>query len=80
MAKPVGKESIIAALETLPEDAVQELATFIEFLQFKAVQKESHSRPYRPLKLGGVWEGVVLDEDDFREMRREMWQTLGDES
>lgn len=79
MPTPVSKEAVIASLDTLPEDAIQEVATFIEFLKFKAELKHPRATPYRPIRLGGLAEGPGLDENELREIRREMWQTFGDE-
>lgn len=68
------KERINSTIEALPESSLVEVATFLEYLQYRqATEKLSSSPPYTPVALGGLWSGVEITEDDIEEIRREMY-------
>jgi len=29
--------------------------------------------PYRPVALGGLWQGITITDEDIAKVRREMW-------
>ena len=67
------KEQVVAVLDTLPEETLAEVATFLEYLQYKLDQHPPQQTPYKPVALGGLWEGVAITDEDIIEVRREMW-------
>jgi len=34
--------------------------------------------PYKPVALGGLWEGITITDEDIAEVRREMWSNFGE--
>ena len=72
------KQQIHASIDALPEPVLEEVATFLEFLQYKASNREERKTPYVPVQLGGLWEGVKIADEDIAEVRREMWSTFGE--
>ncbi|MFZ1550456.1 MAG: hypothetical protein WAV53_03540 [Anaerolineae bacterium] len=64
-------------LESFPEVTLREVVTFIEFLNFKRQTQTHVQTPYVPVALGGLWQGVTLQDEDLAAVRREMWQNLG---
>jgi len=72
------KEQVVAFLDTLPEEALAEVATFLDYLQYKLDQHSPQQPPYKPVALGGLWEGVTITDEDIAEVRREMWGNLGE--
>ncbi len=38
----------------------------------------SQQTPYKPVALGGVWEGVTITDEDIAEVWREMWGNFGE--
>jgi hypothetical protein len=78
MTTQVGlKEQVVAVLDTLPEETLAEVATFLEYLQYRLDQHTPQQPPYKPVALGGLWEGVTITEEDIAEVRREMWGDFG---
>ena len=72
-------QHIFEQIETLPSDSLDELATYVEFLRFKARQAEDAEpaeKPLRVIKLGGLLKGYDVDVSPERlaEIRREMWR------
>lgn len=65
---------MIEQLATLPPESFEEVARFIEFLQFKAGQM-----PQRVVKLGGLWDGYSFTEEEITAARQEVWATQGDD-
>lgn len=76
------KQRLLEEIETLPAEALAEVASFVEYQWYKlGEQPEGKTRatPYRPLRLEGFWAGVRIDEEDIREARRDMWAGVGDD-
>jgi hypothetical protein len=70
------KQHILATLDSLPEESLSEVATFLEFLQYKhAGQRQT---PYVPVALGGLWQDISISDEDIAEVRREMWSSFGE--
>lgn len=65
------KEHVVSALESLPEEAIREVAALIDRLQ--QGRGGAQTSPYRPVALGGLWKGVHLTDEDIADVRREMW-------
>jgi len=72
------KEQVVAVLDTLPEETLAEVATFLEYLQYKLDQHPPQQIPYKPVALGGLWEGITITDEDVAEVRREMWGNFGE--
>jgi hypothetical protein len=73
------KEQINKTIETLPESSLREVATFLEYLQYRGSQATRPSAtPYTPVTLGGLWQGVVVTDEDIDEVRQEMWSGFGE--
>lgn len=72
------KEQVLAIVDTLSEEDLQEVVTFLDYLQYKSEHRPSQPTPYKPVALGGLWEGVTIDDEDIAEVRREMWGGFGE--
>lgn len=76
-------QTIFEQIKTLPSDSLDELATYVDFLRFKARKAEdaeSADKPLRVVKLGGLLKGYDVDVSPERlaEVRREMWRKFED--
>ena len=71
------KERIVADLDGLPEEALREVAAFVEYQRYKLERTEDAAPPDKPVALGGLWEGLGLTTEDLDEARREMWSGFG---
>ena len=74
------KKRVLMILDELPEESLAEVAWFADYLQYKlkhhpldTAVPSSEQTPYKPVALGGVWEGVRITDQDIEEVRREMW-------
>jgi hypothetical protein len=74
------KQQVVAVLDTLPEETLAEVATFLDYLQYKLEQYPPQQTPYKPVALGGLWEGVTITDEDIAEVRREMWGNFGEQA
>jgi len=69
------KQQIIQLLDTIPEDRLEEVADFVEFLCAR------HAAPpptYVPVALGGLWSGVAIDDADIAAVRKEIWGSFAE--
>jgi hypothetical protein len=71
------KQQIIQALDELPEQSLDAVAEFVDFLRAKAVGGPAVRAPARVTKLGGLWKGYTFSAEDIDEARREAWAGLG---
>ncbi len=71
------KSRLLEELETLPEEALTEVASFVAYQRYK-LEHEKEPPPAEPSGLGGLWAGLGLGTDDLDEARREMWGNFGD--
>jgi len=67
------KQRIMTLLESLPEEALTEVASFMEYQRFKMEQRSIQSQRPTPVKLDGLWEGIDITDDEIAAMRRDMW-------
>jgi hypothetical protein len=72
------KRRIMLSLDKLPPEGLQEVVNFLEYVRFKFPKKSATTTPYRPIVFGGLWKNENIDDKDIDEVRREMWQSLGD--
>jgi hypothetical protein len=64
------KQQVLAMLDALPDDALEDVAKFLEYQRYKRGERQSTDSPYRPVPLGGLWEGVRIRDEDVGEVQR----------
>lgn len=76
MGSDITPQKIYQVLEQLPEDCLNEVWRFIEFIQYKNKNVQSG----RVVKLGGLLADYKFDitEEDILKARQEMWHNLGE--
>lgn len=72
------KKHVLEVLDTLPDEALAEVASFLEYQRHKLGQRRNGTPPYRPVALGGLWAGIQISDEDIDEVRREMWGRFAD--
>ena len=72
------KERIVALLDDMPDEALTEIVSFIEFQRFKMANEPKAPR-FKPTPMGGLWTGVEITNEDIAEARREMWGRFADD-
>jgi hypothetical protein len=79
------KKHVVTILDELPEETLAEVAKFLDYLQYKlehhpldTAVPSPQQTPYKPVALGGLWEGVTITDEDIAEVRREMWGDFGE--
>lgn len=65
------KQQILATLNTLPEETLEEVATFLGYVRYKLKRDASQPTPYKPVALGGLWAGITIPDEDIAEVRRD---------
>ncbi len=76
------KERVIAILDELPDAALAEVVSFVEYQKYKLSQQESRQAQttrYVPTPMGGLARGSRITAEDIAEARREMWGKFADE-
>jgi hypothetical protein len=76
------RERIAALLDGLPDEALKDIVTFLEFQHHKLAKHQAEAKPkprYRPTPMGGLWKGANITEEDIAQARREMWGNFGEE-
>lgn len=74
------KKRVLTALDTVPEDVLEEVAAYLEHRQSGYGSYPPDEPPYKPVALGGLWEGFRISDEDVSDVRREMWGRLADGS
>lgn len=72
------KHRLLALIDELPDEALAEVVSFAEFQRYKLAQMVPPPTPYRPVKVGGLWKGIQISDEDIAEARREMWEGFGE--
>ncbi len=67
------KKQVLAKLDELPVDALEEVATFLDYLRFKLERDSVRQTSFLPVSLGGLWNGVSISDEEIVGMRREIW-------
>lgn len=76
------KERAIALLDELPETALAEIVSFLEYQRYKIANHDDPTPPkprFRPTPMGGLWKDVEITSEDIAEARREMWGRFADD-
>lgn len=76
--KTTSKEQLIALLDDLPSEVLAEIADFIEFQRYKQSKTTREAGRPVPVKLGGLWAGAHISDEDIAAVRREMWDGIED--
>ena len=78
-------QQLIEQIQALPQDSLDDLATYVEFLRSRANKptvddEEPAEERWRAVKLGGLPTGYDIDVSPGRlaEVRREMWRKFED--
>lgn len=72
------KNQLLTLLHTLPEEALPEVAMFLDYQRYKLTTRTPEEAAYKPVALGGIWDGIEISDADIHEVRREMWGRLED--
>ena len=70
------KQKIIISLNNLPPEGLEEIAFFLDYIQYKFQNISLPSVPYQPIALGGLWKDEKISDEDIDEIRKKMWQSL----
>ena len=71
------KQRLHEAIDALPAEALVEVASFVEYQQYKLGHTKA-GPPYEATALGGLWKDLGLTPEDLDEARREMWPGFGE--
>jgi hypothetical protein len=69
---------LLEECNTLPNEAVEDAASFVDSQRVKVNQAAS-DKPRHPVALGGIWKGIRINEEDIAVARRDMWAGVGDD-
>lgn len=72
-------QAIIEQIEQLPPESLDDLASYVEFLRFKARSTQAITTPSEKLRvvnLRGLLAGYDFSPEFLAEARREMWQSM----
>lgn len=76
------KEQIASKLDSLSVEALTDILDFVEYQRFKREHRASDQQPTspsrKPVKLGGLWAGHDLSEEEIDEVQREIWANFGE--
>ncbi len=79
------KHQALTILDALPEEALVEVVTFLNYLLYKLKDHSTGAdvtappqTPYEPVALGGLWEGVTITDEDIAQVRHEIWGEFGE--
>jgi hypothetical protein len=74
------KDQIVSKLDSLSIEALVDILDFVEYQRFKQERPapEQPTPPHKPVKLGGIWAGHDLSEEEIDEVQREIWANFGE--
>jgi hypothetical protein len=64
-------------IDSLPEAKLAKFMAGLAALQDVLSDQPAGTTPYTPIKLGGLWTGVNIDEEQFVQLRHELWANFG---
>ncbi len=70
------KDRIVALLDELPDEALAEVASFIEFQRHRLRRQVDRAVRPHPVKLEGLSSGANISEEEIADLRREMWGSI----
>jgi hypothetical protein len=71
------RQRIHDLVDSLPPDRLDTVESLLE--QLRDEDRITIRDGKRFIRLGGLWKGVKIDEEDIAEVRREMWGRLGED-
>lgn len=74
----IERTAIHQAIDRLPDDALPDLADFIERLK-SGIRRQERPRFKEVISLEGLWEGYDFSPEFIAEARRELWRGMGRE-
>ena len=72
------KRRVLAAVKELPEDALAEVAMFLDYQRYRHRKRGANAPPYQPVALGGLWKGIQVTDEDIEAARSDMWDRWTD--
>jgi len=72
------KRHIVATLDTLSEENLEDVAVYLDYLQYKRSHQTERATPHQPVALGGQWEGTAISDEEIADIRHEMWDNFGE--
>ncbi len=63
-------------IETLPDSTLVEVKSLLQALSNNSRSNGGKSMPYVPVALGGLWQDVLIEDEDITAVRREMTESL----
>jgi len=79
-SRTTAKERVIALLDDLPDAALTEVVSFVEYQRYKLEHPDlvnASPKPV-PVKLGGLLAGSNITPEDIANIRAEMWDGISD--
>lgn len=73
------REELHRWIDALPEAKLAKLTAGLSALREAFGEPSSSTTPYTPVKLGGLWAGIKIDEQQIAQVRREMWANFGED-
>ena len=74
------RDRIIALVESLPDEALADVVSFLEAQRARASDRPTGGPRYVPTPMGGLWRGVRITDAEIAEARREMWGRFADDA
>jgi hypothetical protein len=68
------KKQAMEILEKLPEEALEEVASYLAMQQERVTSPKANGPTYRPIALGGLWRSTTISDEDIESVRRDMWR------
>lgn len=65
-------------IDSLPEAKLAKFMAGLAALRDALSDQPASETPYTPVKLGGLWAGVTIDDEQIAQIRREMWTNFGE--
>lgn len=69
---------IAALVDSLPNEALDDVVSFLEFQRYKLEHRAANPTRPVPVKLGGIWSGANITDEDIQAVREEMWGNIED--
>lgn len=73
----MNRQYVHELVDRLPDPLLGDIAQLLHTVEQLTNPRNDKKPPYTPVKMGGLWSGASVSDEDIESVRREMWRNFG---
>ncbi len=74
----VNRQYVHKLVDRFPESLLGDIAQLLRAVEQLVHPANGKKLPYHPLRMGGLWAGSVISDEDIESVRAGMWANFGE--